>query len=952
MNQLELLQSISKYFARFSEQVKLFNSNNEFHINIHAENLLVKVLNIVYDLKLINLNQSKSGNYAAIDLLDDDPAKKIAFQITSTNTIEKVKDCIQKFFRNGIYKKVNSLNIYILTNKQNSYSKDSIQKKINEEIDILIKQKSIEKSAEIDFQFDPNVNILDKTDLYKKLNEDNDLDIIILLERVIRQQYGIIEEKEELTSYYRGLKDMFYDTVMDDEKGMTLDHIYTEPSFSILNSAFQNEDVRFINKPRQRFYDADPRYKIHEFIEDIINGENPLQLKKIFRLILILGYPGQGKSSFCKKIMNDYVLSNKIERKSLFYFPLRNIRQAREFIYDPLSTLYEEATNVTGQNLIKSEFNKSIIILDGLDELYMRENLKLEEIDKLCVELVRLIEKYPDLHIIVTSRYGYVDDERLNKENILITHLSPFSPGLQLEWLSKYHNFHPETWLSKGKLEALNSEYKYEHIRELIEQPLLLHMIASVKSEIDENTNRARIYSQLFNEIIDRKYAKEGQIEILKTISKDDLKELIREVAFAIFQSGNTFITKTELLKLPSTQLFLKKLPEINFRDSIKGVMISFYFRETQKSKKDDYDEDKSNYAIEFLHKSLSEFMTAEKIFHSIKEQFLDKRSSGKYYIDDYKNALNVLLEVFGKQKLSLEIRQHLKEIINNSIEECEKEELADRMCLFLHDFANTDFLIEYRVEQGKNPCDISLCCFYGFWCFISCLGLRKNYLNTPLAKSRVTQYLRYISNSSSYSLYELDFSCQDLSESDLDNTDFFNCTFRNVNFSKTNFEGGTFDFCKLINVNADESYFETASFDDCDLNNCSIRNAFFGDIFIDNSRIEKVDFSDSDIFKLRIQESRIIDNTTEETMMIECSFINSTIDEDSVNVLKKYVLDLDRQSYKIYSDEIDNSEYAENADETNVDEAPADYKRIIIEYKSPFSVTGQPFLNRRMLNM
>jgi hypothetical protein len=56
---------------------------------------------------------------------------------------------------------------------------------------------------------------------------------------------------------------------------------------------------------------------------------------------------------------------------------------------------------------------------------------------------------------------------------------------------------------------------------------------------------------------IDRKYTKEGQIEILKNIKKEDLRELIREVAFSIFQTGNEYITKVDLLKLPATQSFL-----------------------------------------------------------------------------------------------------------------------------------------------------------------------------------------------------------------------------------------------------------------------------------------------------------------------------------------------------------------------------------------------------------
>lgn len=44
--QFELLHNISKYLSRFSEQVKILNSNSEFSINIHAENALIFIFNI------------------------------------------------------------------------------------------------------------------------------------------------------------------------------------------------------------------------------------------------------------------------------------------------------------------------------------------------------------------------------------------------------------------------------------------------------------------------------------------------------------------------------------------------------------------------------------------------------------------------------------------------------------------------------------------------------------------------------------------------------------------------------------------------------------------------------------------------------------------------------------------------------------------------------------------
>lgn len=41
MNQQKLLFRISQLLSRFTEQVKILNSNGEFSINIHAENILI-----------------------------------------------------------------------------------------------------------------------------------------------------------------------------------------------------------------------------------------------------------------------------------------------------------------------------------------------------------------------------------------------------------------------------------------------------------------------------------------------------------------------------------------------------------------------------------------------------------------------------------------------------------------------------------------------------------------------------------------------------------------------------------------------------------------------------------------------------------------------------------------------------------------------------------------------
>ena len=70
MNQENKLYRISQLLSRFKEQVTILNSNGEFSINIHAENILIKVLNEIYSCNLQNVNYEEGKTYPSIDLRD------------------------------------------------------------------------------------------------------------------------------------------------------------------------------------------------------------------------------------------------------------------------------------------------------------------------------------------------------------------------------------------------------------------------------------------------------------------------------------------------------------------------------------------------------------------------------------------------------------------------------------------------------------------------------------------------------------------------------------------------------------------------------------------------------------------------------------------------------------------------------------------------------------------
>jgi hypothetical protein len=179
MIQQELLLQISKYFSRFSEQVKILNANGEFSINIHAENVLIKILNTIFESDFKNVNYSEGKNYDSIDLRDE--YSKYSIQITATSSIKKIKDTLNTYIENQHYKKYEKLYILMLTGRQEKYRQESINKVTNDL-----------------YFFNQGTDVIDFTSLYLKLNEHNDLAKILVVKELLESQFSDSIEKSQL----------------------------------------------------------------------------------------------------------------------------------------------------------------------------------------------------------------------------------------------------------------------------------------------------------------------------------------------------------------------------------------------------------------------------------------------------------------------------------------------------------------------------------------------------------------------------------------------------------------------------------------------------------------------------------------------------------------------------------------------------------------------------------
>ncbi len=105
----EQINRIAYSLTFLSTEVALRNSMNLTDLNLHAEDFCCALLNLALDYKLHNIN-AINPNASAIDLGgEDDKGASIAIQVTSTSSLKKTRETVDKFIANNLHKQYSRL---------------------------------------------------------------------------------------------------------------------------------------------------------------------------------------------------------------------------------------------------------------------------------------------------------------------------------------------------------------------------------------------------------------------------------------------------------------------------------------------------------------------------------------------------------------------------------------------------------------------------------------------------------------------------------------------------------------------------------------------------------------------------------------------------------------------------------------------------------------------------
>ncbi len=823
---LILQNKIQGYLTRLNDMVIMSNKAGQYTLTKSCESLICEIFSITEGVQFSNTNFNTS-NFPAIDLHNLDTG--LAIQVTSNVGNNKIVDSLRLFLKKGFDNNYKRLLIVVLANKK--YDIPDLQKRL----------KTVFSNFQTSFDFDLSRDIIDLGTLYAKIS-NMEVEVVTKIAKLLQQYFDEFVAHTNLADYYERLKSQFFETVMDDEKGMTLNGIYVEPSFKILEECFNKESKDAVQNNTGNFT-LNGDVSIHDLLNKRFSKDNTYDFylkEPKAKVSIILGYPGQGKTSMCNKLLFDLLTSPR--EKNVFYVKLRNINDTRALISNPFNVIFEELQSELDATFTKAMLKNSITILDGLDELYMKDNLNADHIETFVKGVIHEADKFGKWEVMITTRHGYINFNRLYRESYNAFILDALNLKRQLIWVDQYRAYHPESWLDQQFVKEISGEgNKTKHfLDELINQPLLLYIIASLEKKVDGDANRTEIYNLLFDQIIDRKYSRDGQIENLKSLTKDDLRFMLQEIAYLIFRSGKGFLTTAEVLAAEGLEDIITKIGDSHLSTSLKGILISFYFREVKKTESD------QAAGIEFFHKSLQEYLTAERIVGNVFYKLLNKDQSGNYLIKKGSDLLPYLNDIFGAQEITTEIWDFMTNLIEKKSLDL-KTELCERLVKNINYLFEKDFIAQVESkETGIILKIIYTCTFY--WYFLKILSPNRDFMNgQPWVKKyfAITAMLAPLEMTNAW---KRRLSFQSISHLDTAYMDFFSEPIEGLIIRRSMFDHLGIYNCGVKKVNIIDSFCSNLELNTCS-GNINFSGCDFSSAKIQNHQTGKVSFLSCNLY-------------------------------------------------------------------------------------------------------
>lgn len=317
------------------------------------------------------------------------------------------------------------------------------------------------------------------------------------------------------------------------------------------------------------------------------------------KMLLILGQPGIGKSTLIT-----WIMVNLVEKKDdilvyQFAADLNNIDWYSENILDEIfATIGLEYSELEGKS----------IILDGFDEIYVKENR-----ERILHKLNQELEKKNYLRkfsLVLTCRENYIDKVEL--KGIEYITLQAWDETQIKSFCENYEKMIMGKDLARDNR---NLEMKIEKIiekKDIMGIPLILYMVLALNVDVERSSSTADIYDQVFSlkkgGIYDRGYDIEHRINSPEI--KRHIHHISQRIAFWMFEnnSNEAIISQEKFEEICENEMS-------NYGEKSEDIQSDTLIGNFFKLK---HCEGKETDEIQFVHRSIYEYFVAVYFFESI----------------------------------------------------------------------------------------------------------------------------------------------------------------------------------------------------------------------------------------------------------------------------------------------------------------------------------------------
>jgi uncharacterized protein YjbI with pentapeptide repeats len=426
---------------------------------------------------------------------------------------------------------------------------------------------------------------------------------------------------------------------------------------------------------------GDVTYQVEEFVKSILVEADKNKVKQV---LFIQGEAGRGKSVFCR-MFADLVRQNLHPSFTPILIRLRDVRVLKDNLTETLENYLEKVDFIQSDSGWLTDKNtRFLFLLDGFDELLLEGRANgLKEF----LEQVEMFQKGSFCHhqFIVTGRplaLQGIDRLLSQTKSLKRVELQPMNNSIRQTWLEK--------WAAKVGTQEANDFEQFlqacpdEINNKIAREPLLLYLLARMHREQRLNVQmfvnaegikaKIRIYDESVKWVLEEQRKNENFR--LTKLESEDLRQFLTEAALCVVQSGNESakVAMLESRLQVSNSPAAKLIPQARENSPenkklLNNLLTAFYIKRASNDK---------DGSVEFVHKSFSEFLFAERLI----ESFVDWTTKiSKRHREENSVSTEVMdreiYDLFGYGNLTPDIVEYLMGLFAESSEFQDVERLC-----------------------------------------------------------------------------------------------------------------------------------------------------------------------------------------------------------------------------------------------------------------------------------